>query len=181
MQIRLEKLFNGLKLVIRTATKEDATILASWWNNGEIMEHAGFPLGLGVDEEKVKTNTLSKISNTFQLFIIECNDYKIGEMNYKLDGDVANFGVKICETNYQEKGIGKVLLDMLFEHLFIERNCTKICCDTNLNNKRAQYVYEKKMKMTKTKIIYDSFKNQLGELQSAVFYELDKKNYKKIH
>lgn len=30
------------KLTIRNATTSDAELLASWWNDGKIMEHAGF-------------------------------------------------------------------------------------------------------------------------------------------
>lgn len=43
--------------------------------------------------------------------------------------------------------------------------------DTNLNNKRAQHVYEE-LGFTKVKIRIDDWKDQLGRLQSAVDYEL---------
>lgn len=31
-------------LIIRNATVDDAFQLALWWNDGKVMEHAGFPL-----------------------------------------------------------------------------------------------------------------------------------------
>ena len=34
-------------IVIRSATVDDAIQLNKWWNDGRIMEHAGFPNGLG--------------------------------------------------------------------------------------------------------------------------------------
>ena len=40
-------------LTIRTAVPADAEQLAAWWNDGAVMAHAGFPLGLGITEEKV--------------------------------------------------------------------------------------------------------------------------------
>jgi hypothetical protein len=33
---------------IRNAYARDAKILSEWWNNGEVMAHAGFPDGLGI-------------------------------------------------------------------------------------------------------------------------------------
>ena len=55
-----------------------------------------------------------------------------------------------------------------------------IFLDTNLNNTRAQHVYEK-LGFKKVAIHNDSWRNQLGELQSSVDYELtidDFRNYK---
>ena len=34
-------------ILIRTATVDDAVQLNKWWNDGRVMEHAGFPYGLG--------------------------------------------------------------------------------------------------------------------------------------
>jgi hypothetical protein len=34
-------------IVIRSATVADAKQLNSWWNDGRVMEHTGFPNGLG--------------------------------------------------------------------------------------------------------------------------------------
>lgn len=48
-------------LTIRNATVKDADLLSSWWNDGKIMAHAGFPNGTGemADEiaEKIKRDT----------------------------------------------------------------------------------------------------------------------------
>jgi len=179
MDIRLEKTFKGHNLVIRTATAEDAPVLVKWWNDGKVMKHAGFPFGLGTNEEKVINDSIGKISKDRQLLIIEYDNNKIGEMSYRREGETTDFGIKICEDSYQESGIGTTLLNMLFEHLFYTCMCTKITCDTNLNNVRAQHVYENKMHMEKVKISYDCWKNQIGEIQSTVFFELTKENYEK--
>ena len=39
-------------LTIRPALPSDAPQLERWWNDGAVMAHAGFPLGLGTTEEK---------------------------------------------------------------------------------------------------------------------------------
>ena len=41
------------KIHIREALNTDARLLCLWWNNGKVMEHAGFPKGLETTEEKV--------------------------------------------------------------------------------------------------------------------------------
>ena len=39
-------------IVIRSANLKDAEILNHWWNDGSVMEHAGFPNGLGQSMEE---------------------------------------------------------------------------------------------------------------------------------
>lgn len=40
-------------ICIRQAKATDAKQLTAWWNDGTVMEHAGFPNGLGTTEEEV--------------------------------------------------------------------------------------------------------------------------------
>ena len=56
------------------------------------------------------------------------------------------------------------------------RNALKIILDTNLNNTRAQHVYEK-LGFKKVRVKNNSWKNQLGEWQSSVDYELVEENF----
>ena len=60
---------------------------------------------------------------------------------------------------------------MLISFLFYNLGYQKIILDTNLDNKRAQHVYEK-LGFRKQRINVNSWKNQLGELQSSIDYEL---------
>lgn len=60
---------------------------------------------------------------------------------------------------------------MLIHSLFSNYGYKKIILDTNLNNTRAQHVYEK-LGFKKIRVKNNSWKNQLGELQSSVDYEL---------
>ncbi|NLB72108.1 MAG: hypothetical protein GX797_08930 [Chloroflexi bacterium] len=41
-------------LALREAMPSDARRLTEWWNDGDVMEHAGFPKGLGVTEEETR-------------------------------------------------------------------------------------------------------------------------------
>lgn len=65
---------------------------------------------------------------------------------------------------------------MLINDLFKDLGYKKIVLDTNLNNLRAQHVYEK-LGFQKLRVNVDAWKNQLGELQSSIDYELAEKDF----
>lgn len=160
------------QLHIRSAKTTDAKQLADWWQDGEIMAHAGFPNGLKIDlqalENRVATQTESN-----ELLIIEQADEAIGEMSYQINEQSATMGIKICDLSQQEKGYGTICIKLMIDYLFNQRFVTKIELDTNLTNQRAQHVYEA-LGFQKTAIKQDHWQNQLGEWQSTVFYELNK-------
>ena len=141
------------QLCIRNAEKKDCEQLAVWWNDGTVMAHAGFPNGLGTSAAEIEKQIADDSDETRRRLIIEYNDVRIGEMSfYVFENHRYEIGIKICESDYQEKGIGRVVLSMLI--------------DT-----RAQHVYEK-LGFRKTAVHYNSWKNQLGEMESSVDYEL---------
>lgn len=158
-------------LTIRNATQEDAPFLCRWWNDGNVMAHAGFPNGLNTNVDKIIQALSSDSDDTYRRLIIEEDGLPIGEMNYRNKGNcVAGIGTKICEADKQEKGNGTLFLKMLITHLFLS-GYRKISLDTNLKNTRAQHVYEK-LGFKKLRVHYDSWKDQSGVLQSFVDYEL---------
>lgn len=161
-------------LTIRNAVLSDAITLCRWWNDGAVMAHAGFPNGLGTTEEAVAEKLSSDSDQTTRRLIIERDDTAIGEMSFHNLGDGrAEIGIKICEANEQEKGYGTTLLRMLFHALYQDLGYQTIQIDTNLLNTRAQHVYEK-LGAVKVGVYHDCWRNQLGELQSQVVYELPK-------
>jgi RimJ/RimL family protein N-acetyltransferase len=156
---------------IRNAGPADCEQLAAWWNDGKIMAHAGFPNGLGTTPEHIREETADDTDDTKRRLIIEYKGVSIGEMShYNLGDNVAEMGIKICNTDYQEKGLGRTILSMLIAELF-ERGYEKIVLDTNLKNERAQHVYEM-LGFRKLRVNIDSWEDQLGQLQSSVDYEL---------
>lgn len=168
-------LLNHKDLTIRNATIDDARLLAAWWNDGAVMAHAGFPNGTGETPagiaERIGTDT-----DEHRRLIIELAHRPIGEMNYTRCPDqegrkTAEIGIKICDFSEQEKGYGKIVLSMMISSLFSDFGYQKIILDTNLNNKRAQHVYET-LGFKKLRVRENSWSDQLGELQSAVDYVL---------
>ena len=157
-------------ILLRDATKADAKQLAEWWNDGAVMAHAGFPNGLGTTEEEVAEDI-----GTGALIIEEAGK-PIGETNYRIvDDKVAEIGIKICVFDCQNRGIGKIVLSMLIRYLF-DNGFDKIILDTNLENKRAQRVYES-LGFRKVRVNIDSWTDQVGKLQSSVDYELVEKDF----
>lgn len=159
-------------LTIRNATTDDAEQLASWWNDGKIMAHAGFPNGTGETAEEIVSSLERNAEDSGQLLILERDEVHIGEMDYhKVGEDVAEIGIKICDFSLHDKGLGKLFLSMLIDFLFTKLQYKKIILDTNLKNERAQHVYEQ-LGFRKVQVRENAWKNQLGELQSSVDYEL---------
>ena len=157
-------------LTIRDAVAADAEQLTVWWNDGAVMAHAGSPNGLGTTVEKV----IAGLGNG--RLILEENERLIGEACYRKVGEgIAEIGIKICETDCQNRGLGRIILSMLISWLFAQ-GFEKIVLDTNLTNKRAQHVYES-LGFRKLRINYDSWTDQLGNKQSAVDYELTEDSF----
>ena len=176
------------KFCIKNAEQEDCKQLVSWWNDGAVMAHAGFPNGLGTNEEKVQKQIAADSDDTRRHLVIWYDGNRIGEMSYANLGDsleetgedtienrTADIGIKICNPTFQEKGLGKIVLSMLIRELF-SRGYTKIVLDTNLKNKRAQHVYER-LGFQKVNIRMDAWIDQVGEKQSVVDYELTKEHF----
>ena len=157
-------------LTIRQAEASDAKQLATWWNDGTVMAHAGFPNGVGTTEAEV-IKGLGKGS-----LVIEEDHRLIGECNYyPVAQGVAEIGIKICEPDGQNRGVGRKILSMLIGWLF-ENGYSKIILDTNLKNTRAQHVYES-LGFRKVRTNVDAWKDQLGQLQSSIDYELIEKDF----
>ena len=166
--------YNGVS--IRYAGVNDAQILADWWNDGEVMAHAGFPYGLKTTANKVAAAIKEESDKTRRRLIIEYESTPIGEMSYRhADDDTAEIGIKICDRSYQNRGIGKIALSLLITMLF-DKGYGTVILNTNLNNKRAQHVYET-LGFQKTGVRYDSWKDQTGALQSAVDYKLTEPDF----
>ena len=157
-------------LTIRDAVAADAAQLTAWWNDGAVMAHAGFPNGLRTTIEEVITGLGDG------RLVLEEDERLIGEACYRKVGEsIAEIGIKICETDCQNRGLGRIILSMLISWLFAQ-GFEKIVLDTNLTNLRAQHVYES-LGFRKLRINYESWTDQLGNKQSAVDYELTEDNF----
>lgn len=157
-------------LTIRKALAEDAEQLAAWWNDGSVMAHAGFPNGLGTTVEKV----IQGLGDG--RLILEEGGRRIGECCYRrVESGVAEIGIKICEPDCRNRGLGRKLLSMLIGWLF-RQGYREIRLDTNLTNLRAQHVYES-LGFRKLRVNIDSWTDQLGRPQSSVDYAMTEQDF----
>ena len=171
--MRLEK--DGI--LIRNAAAADAVQLTAWWNDGKVMAHAGYPNGLGTTEERVKEQLQAERDETTRRHIILYQGRPIGEMNYRNLGDrKCIMGIKICETDMQNRGLGKKILSLFILGLFNDLGYDLITLDTNLDNLRAQHVYEQ-LGFRKVMVHMNEWKDQLGREQSSVDYELTREDF----
>ena len=93
-------------LCIRNAEKRDCEQLAAWWNDGKVMAHAGFPNGLGTMAKEIEAQIKNDTDDTKRRLMIEYQDKAIGEMSfYVYEGKKYEIGIKICETDYQERDL----------------------------------------------------------------------------
>ena len=170
-------LLRNKNLLIRNSTIDDSDQLAKWWNDGKIMQHAGFPNGTGQTAESIANSIQNDTDATHRRLIIEIDSIPSGEMNYRNKGNgIVEIGIKICDFSKHDRGIGKILLSMLISSLFDDMDYKKVILDTNVKNKRAQHVYEQ-LGFVKLRVNKDSWTNQIGELQSSIDYELYKKDF----
>lgn len=164
-------------ICIRNAEISDCEQLADWWNDGAVMAHAGFPNGIGTTPEEVRRQIAKDSDENGRVLIVEYQGRPIGEMSYRNLGDrTAEIGIKLCDPDYQEKGLGRIVLSLLIKELF-STGCTKIVLDTNRKNLRAQHVYEL-LGFHKIRVNHDAWKDQLGEWQSSVDYELRPQSFR---
>lgn len=158
-------------LTIRNAAAHDAPQLEKWWNDGRVMAHAGFPLGLGTTAGDIAAK-IAKDTDGNRRLILELEGRPIGEMSYRAaEGGAVEIGIKICDFSLHEKGLGKQYLSMLIRALFEDLGYSRVVLDTNLKNERAQHVYER-LGFRRVRVRENSWTDQLGEPQSTVDYEL---------
>ena len=105
-------------------------------------------------------------------------------MSYRIkDDNVAYPGWKICDLNYQNQGYGSKIIIILLEFIFTDEVINsifpikKIVWDTDVENKRAQYVYENKIGARKIGMRKDTWRDQTGRLRTAVDYEISKEEF----
>lgn len=162
-------------IIIKEASVLDIPLLINWWSDGKIMEHAGFPYGINETEENI-LKTWKENPRKYR-YIIKYNEIAIGELCYEIiQENIADIGIKICDTDYQNRGLGKIILSMLIEYLFNEVKLSKIILDTLLENKRAQHVYEQ-LGFKMTGIDKYCWEEQTGKLRTVVSYELIPSNF----
>ncbi len=177
-------MLTGEKVRIRLAREDDADMLADWWADGDIMEHAGFPKGLATDRERLKKRLRRQWDDkkAHRVYILEdASGTAVGEMSSSFKDDATGvIGIKICEAAAQGKGLGPDALKTLMAHVLFDLGAARIELDTMVENTRAQHVYES-LGFDRTAIKKDAWTDQLGRKRTSVEYRITKDAFKKLH
>lgn len=164
-------------ITIRNATLQDATLLASWWNDGTIMAHAGFPQGIHTNPLQVQQQLIHEDRRHKKRLIISYDHQPIGEMCYfPCYKNAVEIGIKICQLSYQNKGIGPLALKMLIQALF-HQGYQYIVLTSESDNQRAHHVYEKKLGFFKKGVYQNAWKDPSGRPHTIVLYELTSERF----
>ncbi len=165
------------QLAIRGVMPSDASLLSAWWNDGRIMDHAGFPYGTGETPTQIQEKISMEEDGIRRRFIIEYRTIPIGEMNYRMIvPGTAEIGIDICNATYQDRGLGRITLSLLFRELFEKYGFDRIILDTNLKNERAQHVYES-LGFKRIRTRPNAYLNQDNVWQTAIDYALKKEDF----
>lgn len=148
-------LFQNNKLTVRELEREDNYLLAKWLSDPAVLQ---FYDGRDnpFDLEKVNEKFYSLQDNIARC-IIAFEGVEIGYIQYYLlnentrkkygylDDKNVMYGMDqfIGETQYWNKGIGKVLIKAMVDYLITKKHVTKIVMDPQAWNKRAIRCYEK--------------------------------------
>lgn len=175
----------GERIMIRPLEEGDEETLYRWWNDGELMAHAGFPNGILQSKETIRIKITSGkedvFSKTRRFMICRQEDFKpIGEVNYH-DWDARNqkceIGIKVCEKPEQGKGYGYDALFYFIDFVMNHLNLNKIELTTMKDNLRAQKLY-KKLGFQPFGVSTDGyFDSRIGEFVDVIFMELLKKEW----
>ena len=163
-------------LLLREAVVADARQLTDWWNDGQVMEHAGFPKGLNTTLEETQTLLENADPQKMVRLIIEVDGVSVGECSFRIIGRQAEIGIKLCAVEYQNRGYGTRALRLMIGQIFANDQIEKIVLDTNIDNKRSQHVYHS-LGFKKVATRYDAWQDQLGRWQTAVDFELTREDW----
>lgn len=168
------------KLSFRAARPEDAEVLCAWWNDGNVMAHAGFPRGLGTTAQAVRKKILAESDECLCRYLIEYDGAPVGEMSMRnLGGRTCEIGIKLCRAEYQNRGLGKVVLSRLIRFLLDGRGFERIVLETTPENLRARHVYER-LGFCELRVNEGSWVDQDGNPRSSVEYELTRETFRDL-
>lgn len=157
---------------IRNAAITDAQLLVQWWNDGQVMAHAGYPKGIGTTASKVAREIQQESDSTIRRYLVLVDGRRIGELVHRQRNPrVCEIGIKICDASMQNRGYGKKILSLFLWGLFDCLGYERIELDTDLENTRAQHVYES-LGFQKLGVNKDSWVDQQGFFRSSVDYAL---------
>lgn len=171
----------GKKTVIRPLRTGDENLLHQWWNDPDVMSHAGFCYGTLQSKTAVEEYVKAQLEEaalfpTQKRFIIELKETNqaIGEMNYcgyDQRRQVSEFGIKLL-PEARGKGYGKDALSHFLEFMFNHLNLNKIELTSQADNLIAHKLYRKLGFQPIGIIRQGGYNSKTGRLTDVLYMDL---------
>lgn len=162
-------------LNIRPVNLDDAELLLSWYNDGNIMAFDGYPHGKRTKEVIIKHYI--NHDTKYYRHLIFLKDKAIGELNYRDTNDGAcTIYINIADKNFQDIGLGKLTLSLFIDVLFNDYGFKKIKAETYKSNPRSYHVFEN-LGFKKTAEYENNRSDTDGNPMSTLDYELVPENF----
>jgi RimJ/RimL family protein N-acetyltransferase len=138
---------NGTKIYLRPVEPNDATNLATWLNDWDVIKNLTkrFPMSREQEEEWIRGKKNQKDFVNLMICLKE-NDKSIGICGFdKIDyiNRTATYGTFIGEKEDWNKGYGSEALSLLCDYAFNKLNLNKVKLKVYSFNKRGIKAYEK--------------------------------------
>lgn len=130
-------IFTTPRLIIRTATLDDANFLYQLWTNPAVMTNVGFPQGLRTSRAKIAAQIASHEEPPFNQVLIAClqDDTVIGQCKMTLpnkDG-ISTTDVKLHPDHWGHK-YGIEIKRGLLDYLFRKTDCIAVEATPKVEN-----------------------------------------------
>jgi len=134
-------LLEGRKVNLRIVEKEDALIVAEWFNNPDF---SGIydPLNEQLSRAEIEKK-YDKLAPKEKWFIIEKKDgSKIGFIGHFAVGEIFEIGYALIPSE-RDHGYCTEAVKVMVDYLFLSKDIVRIQAGTNVENKASQKVLEK--------------------------------------
>jgi RimJ/RimL family protein N-acetyltransferase len=134
------------RLIIRVATQDDIALYYALWTNPEVMKHVGFPDGIPLDFDEMKSRPFERGETEFdQLLVVTIKEtgQPIGECKLPRPDDdgMAEPDIKLLPA-FWGKGYGREGWLGIVSYLFEYTDCDVIKTTPNVDNIAAIKIYE---------------------------------------
>jgi RimJ/RimL family protein N-acetyltransferase len=130
--------FETERLLVRTATVEDAGLVHELWTDPRVMANVGFPQGLRITREEIEEKTQKPFGSEFeQLLIVELaeTEQPIGQclMHLPNEEGIAETDIKLLPVYWGHR-YGVEVNRGLLAHLFAHTDCVAVHGTPNVEN-----------------------------------------------
>ena len=141
-----DEVFQTDRLLVRVATKNDIGLYYALWTNPQVMKHVGFPNGIPLDLEEMKSKPFQRGETEFdQLLVVTLKDtgQPIGECKLSQPDQegVVEPDIKLL-PEFWGKGYGLECWLGIVTYLFENTDCDLIQTTPNVENSAAIKLYE---------------------------------------